>query len=438
MGKSQTDEPVNDLVLEEEYAGKPIPHHLRRNWVSTAAIYSGMCATISWCMSGGGLISGLNFWQAIISLAIGILVLICFIYVPLGKIGAREGLNTYLIGEAAFGSKGSNIVTALVVTAIPCIAWYGIQVGLASGAIAGVFGMGPVGTGIMSVVFGIMFVIPTLFGQKGMAWLNYVSVPAMIFIILYGLYKAISIAGMAGVVAYEPAAPATLMWGINLQVGMVVVGCAFISDYTRWQKDGNGGLIASAFVGMYPFPLILTACGMIMAISAVGLGVADPWNPVSVMIALGLPAIALILIFLLQWTTCVTSIYSSSLALIKVFGGKRWVWSFVSAIVGTALAVFGFINYFMTFVTVLAAWVSPAIGVLIAEYYFVSKMKLIRKKGFYWPGLLCWLIAGLIAWKVVFFIPAINAIVIAGILYLLYHKLFAKAASAAAGEEIAQ
>ena len=414
----------DELLVEEKYAVEAVPHSIRGSWVKTAAIYSGMVASISWCMTGGSLISSLSFVQSLLSLAIGMAVLIICICLPMGKIGTKHGFNTYIIGECAFGSKGSNIATGLVISAIPCIAWYGIQVTIAAQAVTGALNMGTSATNILALFFGVLFVIPTLLGTKSMAWLNYVSIPLMIFILVFGVYRALQITGSADALSFIPATQGSVLWGVNLQIGMVICGSAFIADYSRWQKDSMKGLIGATTLGMYPFSLVLTAAGMIMAISAVNLGVADPWNPVSVMMAIGMPTFALLLIFLLQWTTCVTSIYSSSLALVKFFGGKRWVWSFVSSAIGVLLAITGIVNYFMTFLNILAIWLSPVVGVIIAEYYFVSKGELKRKSGFYWPGLVCWLLGGLVGWLANdFLIPAINSLVVSGVLYLLYHMV---------------
>lgn len=420
MGKPEKGLSVS---AEEKYALLPIPDEFRKHWRNTASIYMGMCAVIACCMAGGGLISGLTLAQSILAMILGLTILIFLFFVPLGKIGSEQGLNTYIIGEAAFGEKGSNIATSLIVTAIPCIAWYGIQVSIAAFAIGSVFGFGTLGNNVLMIAFGLLFAVPSMYGLLQMAWLNYVSIPVMFFIVIFGAVKAISVVGGAGSIwAYTPPQNLGLLWGINLQIGMLAVGCAFVADYTRWNRNKWSEIVSAGTFGIYPFTLILTVAGMIMALSATSLGVAEPWNIVEVMIRIGMPTIALLLIFLLQWTTCVTATYSSGLALTKVFGGKRYIWTMASAVLGIVLSLTGIINHFLSFVGILAAWVSPVVGVIIAEYYFVSKGKFNRKKGVYWPGVISWLIGGVVAWKAPFFIPAINAIVVSGLIYTIYHS----------------
>jgi cytosine permease len=417
------------MSIEDKYALAPIPSELRRGWRETASIYMGMTAVIASCMAGGGLISGLTLIQSVASMFIGLSILVFLFFIPLGKIGAEQGLNTYVIGEIAFGEKGSNIATSLIVTAIPCIAWYGIQVSIAAFAIGEVFGFDTLGNSVLMVVFGLVFVIPSMYGMLQMAWLNFLSIPVMIFIVLLGAYKSIvAIGGTGNILAYEPVVNAGLLWGINLQIGMLAVGAAFVADYTRWNKNTWSDISKAGTVGIYPLTFALTIAGMVMALSATSLGVLEPWNIVAVMIAIGMPSIALILIFLLQWTTCITATYSSGLALTKVFGGKRNLWTLLSAVLGIALSLSGIVNHFLSFVITLAAWVSPVVGVIICEYYFVSKSKFNRKKGFYWPGIVSWLIGGIIGWKVQIFIPAVNALLISGLIYYVIHKIFIKEA----------
>lgn len=412
------------IVNEEEYSRKPVPTHMRAGWTRTAAIYAGNVASTTWCMIGGGLIVGLSFWDSMLALVLGLLVLSAFVFIPLGKIGMAHGVNTYVIGEAAFGAKGSNIATAIIVSAIPCIAWYGVQVNVASSAIAAMLGIGTAGTAVLSIVIGLVFIIPSIYGTKFMAFLNYAAIPAIVFIVIYGTYAALSfVNGTADITSYHPGSDYGLLWGINLQIGAVIVGCSFVSDYTRWQENSNLGLLAAAGLGLLPFPIILTVTGIIMAVSAASVGVTNTWNPAEVMVAIGMPVISIVFVVLLQWTTCISASYSGSLALEKLFGGKRWVWTIVVAVVGCFLAVTGIINYFLDFVNILAQFVAPVAGVITAEYYLVSKRELIRKEGFYWPGIISWAVGCAAAYTGVL-IPAVSGIIVAGAVYTAWHYLF--------------
>lgn len=163
-----------------------------------------------------------------------------------------------------------------------------------------------------------------------------------------------------------------------------------------------------------------------MALTATTLGVDEPWNISQVLSVLGLPAIALIFVILLQWTTNIVAAYSAGLALTKAFGWSRFWWTLIVAIVGTALSIFGIVKFFLLFLGLLAVFVSPVAGVLISEYFFVSKGQFNRKEGFYWPGIITWLIGGFVAYLIPYFIPAVNGFIISFVLYTVYHKFIKK------------
>lgn len=91
--------------------------------------------------------------------------------------------------------------------------------------------------------------------------------------------------------------------------------------------------------------------------------------------------------------------------------------------VGTLLSLGGIIDYFIGFLTLLANFVSPAVGVILAEYYLVSKRTLHRKIGVYWPGVAAWLIGGVGAYFIPFFIGAINGVLISALLYTGYELM---------------
>jgi cytosine permease len=414
------------IAYEEEYSKKMIPLTMRKHWFYAASVYFGMCAVMAASMGGGGLISGLTLSQSIIAMVLGIISLLVLFYVPLGKIGADEGINTYLIGECAFGKIGSNIATALVITALPSIVWYGIEVEIATQAIAAVIPMSKTVFILVNLIVGIIFALPAMYGILSMAWLNWVSIPVMLFITIYGVGKAIFMTGMSGIFSYAPQHNMGIMWGINLQIGMFAVGCSFIADYTRWIKNSWQDIISSGIVGLFPATIILTTAGMIMAISATNLGVSEPWNIVEVMIKIGMPAMALVLVFLLQWTTCITAAYSSGLALHKMFGGNRFYLTLFSALVGIILAISGIVSHFIQFISLLGSWVGPAASVIVTEYYFVSRKNFNKKEGIYWPGIISALIGGLISLKVKFFVPSITGMITSGLIYYIYHKAFAQ------------
>lgn len=415
--------------VEEEYAEKVIPSNKRRHWFYVGSVYFGMTAVIVVCMTAGGLMHGLSFVNSIMAMVAGLALLFVLFFFPLGKIGAEVGLNTYLLGECAFGTFGSKLATALIVTALPSIAWYGIETEIAVKALASVVTIpgGKIGIGILTLLFGILFAIPPMIGITSMAWINWIGIPVMATIIVYGVKLGLSVAGLETVLSFVPAENLSLMWGVNIQIGALIVGCCFVADYTRWIKNENRDIFFAGLFGLFPASILLGIGGMVMALSSAKLGVEQTWNIVDVMVKLGMPGIALILIFMLQWTTCITAAYSSGLALKKLFGGSRVFYTLLSAIIGSVLAITGIVSYFLSFLGLIAVLIPPIAGVIITEYYFVSHRKFKPKsESIYLPGIISIVIGGIIAYFDTIFIPALTGLLVSSLIYYFISNIYIK------------
>ncbi|MFD1385972.1 purine-cytosine permease family protein [Oceanobacillus oncorhynchi subsp. oncorhynchi] len=410
---------------EKSYIQERIPSSQKKSWIGVAAIYFGMTAAISSFSAGGGLITGLNLTNSFISAVAGIVLLLLIFFIPLGFIGAREGYNTYLIGEYIFGKKATNLITGLVIAVLPGVGWYAVQVSIAAEAVNQMFTTGNL-TNLFIIVLGILFVIPALFGITSMSWLDYISIPAILLITILGFVKVISISSLSDAFAYVPSTNQSIFWGINLIIGASVAGACFSPDYTRWIKGDVKTVTYTGATGIIAPKVALTAVGSMMALTATTIGVDEPWDISQVLAALGLPGLSMILIVLLQWTTTIVAAYSAGIALTKAVGWSRFWWTFIVAIIGVILALFGIIKYFIPFLNILAAFVSPVAAIIITEYFFINKRKLTNKGSFYWPSIIFWFVGGCSAFIIPFFIPAINSFIVSMVGYYLYHKFTSK------------
>lgn len=407
---------------EEIYAHERIPDSKKKSWISIAAIYFGMTAAISSFSAGGGLITGLNLIYSIISAVVASVLLVLIFFIPMGYIGAKEGLNTYVIGESVFGRKGTNFVTGMVVSVLPGIGWYGVQVTIAAEAFNHMLGMGEY-TNLFIIVLGILFVIPALFGVTSMAWLDYISIPAILLITILGFIKVMNISSLSGVLMYEPSSNQSLFWGINIILGASVAGSCFSPDYTRWLSSDIKNVTNAGVLGIITPKVALTVIGSMMALTAASIGIDEPWDVSQVLAALGLPSLAMILVVLLQWTTTIVAAYSAGLALNKAFKWSRFWWTFIVAIVGVILALAGILKFFIPFLNILAAFVSPVAAIIITDYLFITSKERKNKGNYYWPSIIFWMIGGLSALFIPYFIPALNAFAISMLGYYLYHKI---------------
>lgn len=425
MGEVEQKESM--MRVEEEYAEKVIPSDKRRHWFYVGSVYFGMTAVIVVCMTAGGLMHGLSFMNSLIAMVIGLILLFSLFFFPLGKIGAEVGLNTYVLGECAFGTLGSKIATALIITAIPSIAWYGIETEIAVKALASVITIpgGNIGMEILTFIFGILFAIPPMIGITSMAWINWIGIPVMAIIVIYGIKLGLSLAGWGAILSFVPAEDLSLTWGINIQIAALIVGCCFVADYTRWINNSSRDITLAGLFGLFPASILLGLGGMVMALTSAKLGVEQTWNIVDVMVKLDMPGMALILIFMLQWTTCITAAYSSGLALKKLFGGSRVLYTLLSAVIGSILAITGIVNYFLSFLGLIAILIPPVAGAIITEYYFISHRKFKPKSQMiYLPGIISIIIGGFMSYFDVIFIPAITGLLSGSLIYYFVSSLY--------------
>ena len=131
---------------------------------------------------------------------------------------------------------------------------------------------------------------------------------------------------------------------------------------------------------------------------------------------MGLPVIGLLCLILATWTTNVGNAYSGGIATVGIFkisDKKRPLVTFIVGALGIILALVGIMDHFSSFLSLLAAFVPPMAGVVIA-----------------------WACGTAFAMIFTFFIPTINGIIVSMLVYFILCKVvkspkanpFAKAA----------
>ncbi len=112
----------------------PVPTH-HRSWgtYSYSALWISMTHQIPTYMAGSSLLAmGLNWWQALLAVAIGsLLILIPILFNS--HVGSKYGIPYPVAVRPAFGVHGANV--AAVMRAMVAVAWFGIQTWLGGSAI---------------------------------------------------------------------------------------------------------------------------------------------------------------------------------------------------------------------------------------------------------------------------------------------------------------
>mgnify|MGYP002682502071 FL=1 len=257
-----------------------------------------------------------------------------------------------------------------------------------------------------------------IIGFNAVKYLNYIAVPALIILSIYGTYSSFVKYGSSILSSYQPPAPFPFVQGIALAVGTFAVGGVIAGDFSRYARNRREAVLSSVW-GVWPAGVAMLFMGSVMAL------LAGTYDITQVMSALGAPVLGLIILILATWTTNTINAYSAGIALTNLFqlpDSKRALATAVAGILGTVLAVAGIMNYFLNFLTILTSTIPPVAGVMIADYWVKKKgdpSKWFRYPGANWVGILSWLIGALVGIYLKIGIAPINAIIVSFVVYLV-------------------
>ena len=429
-------------------SGFEIQAEQRQSWQSIALVWAGGMICVPCLMVGGVLSSGgLSLVQIVASILIGY-GLICAYMIFIGMAACDTGLPVSVLAEGALGRKGARYIISTLL-AIACVGWFGIQSATCGQAFASMVAdmMGMEGASntmvvISSIVWGVIMLITACAGFKGLKWLNYLAVPLLVVVCLYGLIAGIvRNDGGAAIAAYAPAQSAGMVFGISMVVASFALGGVISADYCRFAKS-RSDVVKSSIVGVIPAGLFMLLTGALMSI------VTGQYDISAILASLGVPLFGLIALVLATWTTNVTNAYSGGLALSNLLGfdeSRFKITTGVAGAIGTLLAAFGLLNAFQGFLSLMSALIPPLAGVIIAGYWVVGRGEVDRfqrRDGFSAPGLIAFFAGAIFAcitggtfasfpalvaaapWlDMPFFVGPVNGIVVSLIVYIILEKL---------------
>ena len=364
--------------MDNNNTGFEIKAEQRQRWTSIAMVWAGGMICVPCLMVGGVLASGgLSIGQIVISILIGY-GLICAYMIFIGMQACDTGLPVSVMAEGALGKQGSRYIISTILT-IACIGWFGIQSATCGSAfasmIAGMRGQEAASGSMVivcTIVWGIIMLITACAGFKGLKWLNYIAVPLLVIVCIYGVVAAFTqSSGTAAIANYAPEQSAGMVFGISMTVASFALGGVISADYCRFAKN-RGDVVKSSLVGVIPAGLFMLLTGAVMSI------VTGQYDISAILASLGVPIVGLIALVLATWTTNVTNAYSGGLALSNLLGfdeSKFKITTGIAGAVGTLLAAFGLLNAFQGFLSLMSGLIPPLAGVIIAHYWIICKGK---------------------------------------------------------------
>lgn len=393
------------------------------NWLGLLTIWFGGVVSVPALLIGSSLVAGLSFFDALLAGVIGFSV-VC-IFMCLESVAAVDTrLSTVQLASSSFGKTGANILIGLVV-GISCMGWFGVQVGIAGSSfskILDIYFASKISPVICSIIFGILMMLTAVLGIKYLKYLNYIGVPAKILLLIFGVVISFQGKSFSTITNYHPPTSMAFLTAIGLSIGFIAVGGVISPDYARFAKTKKDVILGSIF-GLLPAALTLFAVGGILAI------LQNTYDIVEIFSKFGYPAMALAILIIATWTTNVMNAYSSGLAMNQLLHfsvEKRYLSTIISGLIGTALAAFGILGNFMSFLGFLTTTVPPIAGVLISDYWLAKTYNARSSKAFNWKGLLSWLFGVVVMLVMENAIKNILGIAVSLVVYWLLQKIFSE------------
>lgn len=414
-----------------------LPHE-KRPWPGIAFIWVGTMICIPMLMVGGMFGGALTVPSIFFVTVIGFAIC-CLLMVLGGIVGSDLGLNSSMTSTRAFGMTGANFTMALVVF-IAEAGWFAVQTAtcaLAFNVLLEILGI-TCPFWLSCVIWGAVMCVTAVYGVRWMSILNYIAVPLLLVMCIYGAIHSVNVAGWETISNTVTTNAMALPAAVSTVIGLFALGATCNSDYTRYCSS-RSDVVKATVLGVLPAATIMIMVGAIMALGT------GNYDVTSMFAGLGLPVLSMIVLVLATWTTNTGNAYMSGLAACKMFSIKDKHRPFVTMLVGVlgiVMAIMGLADMLNTYISIIGAVVPPIMGIIIADYWVICKgNKEIWKpqKGVNWVGIIAWICGGgfaLMETLGVFlvFSPALDGVIIAFVAYIIFYRLLKNTSLVGQGE----
>jgi NCS1 family nucleobase:cation symporter-1 len=234
-------------------------------------------------MAGGLLAAGMNWWQALFTITLGNLIVLCPILMNAHP-GTKYGIPFPVLARASFGTSGANIPAVL--RAIVACGWFGIQTYIGGEAVKTFLttvwpgyatlggGIGILGLSLPSALtFAVFWVLNILIIYKGMnavrVFENWAA-PIVLVMAMILLAWAVWRAGGLGPVFSEPSKFSGIgdFWPVFIPSLTGIVGfwstlSLNIPDFTRYGRSQREQIVGQA-LGLPTTMLAFSAIGVVI------------------------------------------------------------------------------------------------------------------------------------------------------------------------------
>ena len=403
--------------VDVDYSLEAVPSNAkeRKGFWSMFVIMLGFTFFSASMSVGAKMANGLDLAGFIWAILIGGVILGAYTGV-LAYIGSKTGLTLDLLAHRSFGTFGSYLPSALI--SFTQIGWFGVGVAMFAIPAAELLHISP---WILVVFAGACMTSSAYFGMKGLEIVSFVSVPLIAILGVYSMVTA-TVAG-GGLVAMfsKSAGSLTLFAAVGMVIGSFVSGGTATPNFVRFAKNHKIAIITTVVA-------FFLGNTLMFAFGAVGGAFTGKDDIFYVMIAQGLAIPALIVLGANIWTTNDNALYTSGLGLSNITKVRKRPMVLIAGLVGTVAAIWLY-NNFIGWLSFLNATLPP-IGAIIMLDFFLNRAAYAEgttsERKVNWAAIAGVIAGALVGNFVKWGIAAINAMVVASLIYFVGTKLFYK------------
>jgi NCS1 family nucleobase:cation symporter-1 len=393
----------NTSLINEDLA--PItPENRKWGTWHYAALWISMSLCIPTYMLASSLIGGgMNWWQAILTIFLGNTIVL----IPMilnGHAGAKYGIPFPVFARASFGTKGANIPAML--RAIVACGWFGIQTWIGGASIYYIVrawnptmpeidhrSLFP--QAVPMICFFVFLLVNMFIVYLGVESIRKLLVFKAIFLpvaALALLFWAIGAANGLGPILEKPSklqGPSFWNYFFPALTGMVGFWATLslnIPDFTRYAKSQKAQIKGQA-IGLPPFMTLFAFIGVVVTSATAIIYGNTIWDPVELagrfenklMVTFAMIAVAI--------STLATNIAANIVSPANDFSNLApkkinfRMGGYITGVIGVLIFPWKLIadptGYIFTWLIAYSSLLGPVGGIMIADYYFIKKQKLI-------------------------------------------------------------
>ncbi len=317
----------------------------------------------------GALIAPLGFGKGFSAILFGHIIGCVILYLT-GFIGAKSDLPAIESTKISFGRYGAYLFALLNITQL--VGWTAVMI--INGSVALDIVTQEVlqysNVPLWCVLTALLICLWILVGFKNLSRINVVAIGSLfIFTLILGY-----IVFFTGDAATASTMEGTISYGVALELSIIMPlsWLPLIADYTRQARAKRTGTILSAggyFIGS-TFMYTIGLGGALFA------GTSDIS---AILMAAGLPAIALLMVLFSTVTTTFLDVYSAAVSFTVLKKANEKVISIIVCGIGLLIAVFVPASNYEWFLYLIGTAFAPLFAILIADYFILKKRAIYSK-----------------------------------------------------------